>query len=174
MSGLKACSLLRYLHSSPLLMGYARNVATFNSHQSAYILCYLLVCLCIMALHAARRFFSIVGLYTNFVWIPSETLFLSVTLFGLSICISLCKTCIEFRWNGHWTKVKTLKMKKTMYEIGRWKDHRVFQKKCNSTIIWNLKNCQNLSTCNIYNLKVKAFFFLIICSLDILMELFII
>ena len=25
--------------------GYARNVATFNSHQSAYILCNLLVCL---------------------------------------------------------------------------------------------------------------------------------
>ena len=26
-----------------LITGYARNVATFNSHQSAYILCYLLV-----------------------------------------------------------------------------------------------------------------------------------
>ena len=30
-----------------LITGYARNVATFNSHQSAYILCYLLVCYCI-------------------------------------------------------------------------------------------------------------------------------
>ena len=34
-----------------MITGYARNVATFNSHQSAYILCYLLVCLCIVALH---------------------------------------------------------------------------------------------------------------------------
>ena len=40
-----------------LITGYARNVATFNSHQSAYISCYLLVCLCIMAIHATRRFF---------------------------------------------------------------------------------------------------------------------
>ena len=31
-----------------LITGYARNVATFNSHQSAYILCYLLVCLYIL------------------------------------------------------------------------------------------------------------------------------
>ena len=30
--------------STGLITGYARNVATFNSHQSAYILCYLLVC----------------------------------------------------------------------------------------------------------------------------------
>ena len=49
--------LLRSYDETGLTTGYARNVATFNSHQSAYILCYLLVCLCIVALHAARRFF---------------------------------------------------------------------------------------------------------------------
>ena len=35
----------------------------------------------------------------------------------------------------------------------------------------SLKNLQNLSRCNVYHLKVQSFFCLMICSLDILMEL---
>ena len=43
--------------------------------------------------------------------------------------------------------------------------YRVFQKKCNQLQFEILKDCQNLSLCNMYHLKEQPFFFLIICNL---------